>query len=65
MNKQPIYPIYNVIVRQDGEEIIIGSSEMLGNVFNVTAKEIERGADEVIIRKSDFVVDARLESMLT
>lgn len=62
--EQPIYPIYNVIVRQDGEDVIVGSSEMLGNIFNVAALEIQRGAEEVIIRKSDLVVDARLESML-
>lgn len=63
--KQPIYPVYNVIIRQDGEEVIIGSSEMLGNVFNVIALELERGAEEIIIRKSEFVVDARLEAMLS
>jgi hypothetical protein len=62
--EQPIYPIYNVIVRQDGEDVIVGSSEMLGNIFNVAGLEIQRGAEEVIIRKSDLVVDARLESML-
>ncbi len=61
--EQPIYPIYNVIVRQDGKDVIVGSSEMLGNVFNVAGLEIQRGAEEVIIRKSDLVVDARLESM--
>lgn len=62
--EQPIYPIYNVIVRQDGEDVIVYSSEMLGNIFNVAGLEIQRGADEVIIRKSDLVVDARLESIL-
>ncbi len=53
-----------MIVRQDGKDVIVGSSEMLGNVFNVAGLEIQRGAEEVIIRKSDLVVDARLESML-
>lgn len=52
----PLYPIFDVIV--NGK--VVGSSEMLGNIENVMCREILRGADEVIIRKSDQYVDARV-----